>query len=66
MTTLKKASLVESDLTRVALRETVFDLTDLRGANLTGWSLRRHNLKGTIMDRAQIEFLVCELGIQIL
>jgi uncharacterized protein YjbI with pentapeptide repeats len=66
LTNLKKASFVEADLTRASIREAVFEQTDLRGANLTGWSLRRDELKGTIMDRRQIELLVQELGIQIL
>ena len=55
---MKKASFLEADLTRAAIREAAFEQTDLRGANLTGWSLRRDELKGTIMDRRQVELLV--------
>ena len=41
----------------------MFDLA--RGANLTGWSLRRHDLKGTIITPRKLEDLARELGIQI-
>jgi uncharacterized protein YjbI with pentapeptide repeats len=47
------------------VREAIFQQTDLRGATLTGWDLRRLDLKGTIMDRQQVEHLVRELGIQV-
>jgi uncharacterized protein YjbI with pentapeptide repeats len=50
----------------VALRETEFQQTDLRGAILTGWSLKTLELRGTIMDRKQLEALALELGIQVL
>ena len=51
--------------TYAELREAKLFQTDLRGANLTGWSLCRHDLKGTIITPRQVEDLARELDIQI-
>jgi uncharacterized protein YjbI with pentapeptide repeats len=55
--------LVNCDHTRVEIHEATFFQTDLRGANLTGWSLKDHDLQGVIIIPAQFDSLATELGI---
>jgi fluoroquinolone resistance protein len=66
LTDLSKTSFVDCDLTRVDIQEATFFQTDLRGANLTGWNLKDHNLQGIIITPAQFDALATELGILIL
>ena len=59
-------SVFHTQVIACSVREAIFEQTDLRGADLTGWNIRVLELKGTIMDRRQVEHLVRELGIQVL
>ena len=66
LTDLRAASFAGCDLTNTDIREARFFQTDLRGANLTGWSLKQHDLSGTIISSAQFEALATELGILVI
>lgn len=63
---LKKTVFINSHITNIKVDGAKLEMTDFRGAELQGFSLKTDNLKGAIFTPEQIQQLAEQIGIHIM